>query len=94
MRTDSTTLSGQAIAATAEYITATFGAEYSQVRQFKTKSASAQEAHEAIRPTNMAAEKVSSNDYDQKLYDLIRRRTLASQMAPAKLENGCYHYNQ
>ena len=86
MRTDSTTLSGQAIAATAEYITATFGAEYSQVRQFKTKSASAQEAHEAIRPTNMAAEKVSSNDYDQKLYDLIRRRTLASQMAPAKLE--------
>jgi DNA topoisomerase-1 len=56
------------------------------VRQFKTKSASAQEAHEAIRPTDMAAEKGSSNDYDQKLYDLIRRRTLASQMAPAKLE--------
>ncbi len=86
MRTDSTTLSGQAIAATAEYIKSAFGEEYSQVRQFKTKSASAQEAHEAIRPTDMAAEKGSSNDYDQKLYDLIRRRTLASQMAPAKLE--------
>ncbi len=86
MRTDSTTLSGQAIAAASEYIKSTFGEEYSQVRQFKTKSASAQEAHEAIRPTDMAAEKGSSNDYDQKLYDLIRRRTLASQMAPAKLE--------
>ena len=86
MRTDSTSLSGQAIAATAEYIKGRFGEEYSQVRQFKTKSASAQEAHEAIRPTNIADEKGSSNDYDQKLYDLIRRRVLASQMAPAKLE--------
>ncbi len=86
MRTDSTTLSGQAIAAAAEYIKSRFGEEYSQVRQFKTKSSSAQEAHEAIRPTDMATEKGSSNDYDQKLYDLIRRRTLASQMAPAKLE--------
>jgi DNA topoisomerase-1 len=86
MRTDSTVLSGQAIAAAADYIKGAYGEEYSQVRQFKTKSSSAQEAHEAIRPTNMAAEKGSSNEYDQKLYDLIRRRTLASQMAPAKLE--------
>lgn len=86
MRTDSNTLSGQAIAAAADYIKSTFGEEYSLVRQFKTKSSSAQEAHEAIRPTDMAAEKGSSNEYDQKLYDLIRRRTLASQMAPAKLE--------
>lgn len=86
MRTDSTVLSGQAIAAAADYITATYGAQYSQVRQFKTKSSSAQEAHEAIRPTNMALEKGSTNEYDQKLYDLIRRRTLASQMAPAQLE--------
>ena len=86
MRTDSNTLSGQAIAAASAYITGAFGEEYSQVRQFKTKSASAQEAHEAIRPTDMAAERGSSNEYDQKLYDLIRRRTLASQMAPAKLE--------
>lgn len=86
MRTDSTVLSGQAIAAAADYIKSRYGEEYSQVRQFKTKSSNAQEAHEAIRPTDMALEKGSSNDYDQKLYDLIRRRTLASQMAPAKLE--------
>jgi len=86
MRTDSNTLSGQAIAAAANYIKGAFGEEYSQVRQFKTKSSSAQEAHEAIRPTDMSAERGSSNEYDQKLYDLIRRRTLASQMAAAKLE--------
>jgi DNA topoisomerase-1 len=86
MRTDSMTLSGQAIAAAAEYITSAFGAQYSQVRTFKTKSASAQEAHEAIRPTNMALEHATSNEYDQKLYTLIRNRTLASQMTPAKLE--------
>lgn len=87
MRTDSVNLSGQAIAAATDYITKTFGPEYSTVRTFKTKSAGAQEAHEAIRPTDMATEKASSSEYDQKLYDLIRRRTLASQMAPAKLEN-------
>lgn len=86
MRTDSTVLSKQALAATADFITGVYGAEYSQVRQFTTKSASAQEAHEAIRPTNIAEEKGSSNDYDQKLYDLIRRRTLASQMRPQSLK--------
>ncbi len=86
MRTDSTNLSGQAIAAAKEFITSTYGAEYSQVRQFKTKNQSAQEAHEAIRPTDMRREQGSSNEYDQKLYNLIRTRTLASQMAPAKLE--------
>jgi DNA topoisomerase-1 len=86
MRTDSNTLSGQAIAAASAFIKSKYGEEYSQVRQFKTKSSSAQEAHEAIRPTDMAAERGSSNDYDQKLYNLIRTRTLASQMAPAKLE--------
>jgi len=86
MRTDSVTLSGQAIAMATEYINNTFGKQYSQVRAYKTKSAGAQEAHEAIRPTNMSLERASSNEYDQKLYDLIRRRTLASQMAPAKLE--------
>ncbi len=86
MRTDSVSLSGPAIAAAAEYIKVTFGENYSQVRTFKTKSANAQEAHEAIRPTNISLEKGSSNEYDQKLYDLIRRRTLASQMAPAQLE--------
>ena len=86
MRTDSVNLSSQAIAAAASYIKSTYGEEYSTVRTFKTKNSSAQEAHEAIRPTNLAEERASSNEYDQKLYDLIRRRTLASQMAPAKLE--------
>lgn len=86
MRTDSTNLSGQAIASAKDFITRAFGPEYSQVRQFKTKNASAQEAHEAIRPTDMGLERASSNEYDQKLYNLIRNRTLASQMAPAKLE--------
>ncbi len=86
MRTDSVNLSGQAIAAATDYIKRLYGTEYSHVRKFKTKSAGAQEAHEAIRPTDMSRESVSGSDYDQKLYDLIRRRTLASQMAPAKLE--------
>jgi len=86
MRTDSLNLSGQAIAAAGEYISSTFGKEYHQVRTFKTKSAGAQEAHEAIRPTDMHVTRASDNEYDQKLYDLIRNRTLASQMAPAKLE--------
>lgn len=87
MRTDSVNLSSQAIAASADYIKRLYGVEYSHVRKFKTKSAGAQEAHEAIRPTDVTRESVSGSDYDQRLYDLIRRRTLASQMAPAKLEN-------
>ena len=86
MRTDSVNLSGQAIAAAKDYIVSAFGPEYSLGRTFKTKSASAQEAHEAIRPTDMKLEKASSSEYDQKLYTLIRNRTLASQMSPAKLE--------
>ncbi len=86
MRTDSVNLSKQAIASAARYIEKAYGKNYVQVRAFKTKSASAQEAHEAIRPTDMSLETASSDDYDQKLYELIRRRTLASQMAPAKLE--------
>ncbi len=87
MRTDSVNLSGQAIAAATDFIKRLYGPEYSTVRKFKTKSASAQEAHEAIRPTDISLETASNNEYDQKLYDLIRRRTLASQMSPAKLEN-------
>ncbi|MCA9331611.1 type I DNA topoisomerase [Candidatus Saccharibacteria bacterium] len=86
MRTDSVNLSGQALSQMTEYIKSTYGNEYHQVRKFKTKNSSAQEAHEAIRPTNVSLEKASSDEYNQKLYDLIRRRTLASQMAPAKLE--------
>lgn len=86
MRTDSVNLSGQAIAAATDFIKRLYGPEYSTVRKFKTKSAGAQEAHEAIRPTDISRETAASNEYDQKLYDLIRRRTLASQMSPAKLE--------
>jgi DNA topoisomerase-1 len=86
MRTDSVVLSGQAIAMATSYVKDTFGDKYSQIRAFKTKSVGAQEAHEAIRPTDMSRQSASSNEYDQKLYDLIRRRTLASQMTSAKLE--------
>ena len=86
MRTDSVNLSGQAIASATDFIKRLYGPDYSTVRKFKTKSASAQEAHEAIRPTDITHETVTSNEYDQKLYDLIRRRTLASQMSAAKLE--------
>ena len=78
MRTDSVNLSGQAIAAATDFIKRLYGPEYSVVRKFKTKSAGAQEAHEAIRPTDVTVETASNNEYDQKLYDLIRRRTLAS----------------
>ena len=86
MRTDSVHLSGQAINGIQSYINNNFGEKYSQVRQFKTKSANAQEAHEAIRPTDISASVASSNPYDQKLYTLIRNRTLASQMASAVTE--------
>ncbi len=90
MRTDSVTLSKQAMAAAASYIEERYGKDYVQVRAYKTKSSSAQEAHEAIRPTNMGVGSselgASFSDYDKKLYDLIRNRTLASQMAPARLE--------
>ena len=86
MRTDSVNLSGQAITSATDFIKRLYGPDYSTVRKFKTKSASAQEAHEAIRPTDISRETVTSNEYDQKLYDLIRRRTLASQMSAAKLE--------
>lgn len=86
MRTDSISLSKQAIATSVKYIEENFGEKYAQARNFKTKKQNAQEAHEAIRPTDVSAIKASSNEYDQKLYDLIRKRTLASQMSPAELE--------
>ncbi len=86
MRTDSVFLAGQFIASSQSYITNNYGKDYSQVRSFKTKSASAQEAHEAIRPTDVSKVQVTSDEYDQRLYTLIRNRTLASQMASAKIE--------
>jgi DNA topoisomerase-1 len=74
MRTDSTTLSGQAIAAAESYIKKAFGADYHQVRQYKTKNSSAQEAHEAIRPTDFNKTAAGGDEQQKKLYQ--RRPTL------------------
>ena len=82
-RTDSLNLSSQAIGAMANYIKNTYGEKYLKVRHFKTKSAGAQEAHEAIRPTHIETEVAGNNDFEKKLYRLIRTRTLATQMANA-----------
>ena len=86
MRTDSLNLSVDARNAAEEEITNYYGAEYSKQRVFKTKSKGAQEAHEAIRPTSMKMHAIST-EYDQnRLYDLIWKRTVASQMSDAQLE--------
>lgn len=85
-RTDSLNLSKQAIAMTADYVKKHFGENYLKVRNFKTKSAGAQEAHEAIRPTHIEQETAGKTQYEQKLYKLIRNRTLATQMADAQTE--------
>lgn len=86
MRTDSLNLSVDARNAAEEEITNYYGAEYSKQRVFKTKAKGAQEAHEAIRPTNMKMHAIDT-EYDQtRLYDLIWKRTLASQMSDAQLE--------
>ena len=84
-RTDSLNLSKQAIASMASYIEEKYGKEYLKVRNFKTKDASAQEAHEAIRPTNISVESAGKNTYEQHLYALIRARALSTQMADAEL---------
>jgi DNA topoisomerase-1 len=86
MRTDSVNLSNDAISAISGYITSSFGEKYLKNRHYKTKSAGAQEAHEAIRPTHIENEAVGSNDFERKIYNLIRSRTLATQMSDAKLE--------
>ncbi|HSW66564.1 MAG TPA: type I DNA topoisomerase [Bacillota bacterium] len=86
MRTDSTTLSGFAIKAAEEFIKKEYGDNYHQVRQYKTKNESAQEAHEAIRPTEFARLKAGNDPQQEKLYNLIWQRALASQMAPAQTE--------
>jgi DNA topoisomerase-1 len=86
MRTDSFNLSDVALGTMSGFITKTYGPDYHQYRTYKTKSAGAQEAHEAIRPTDVSLEKAGSNAYEQRLYELIRKRTLATQMAAAKLE--------
>jgi DNA topoisomerase-1 len=86
MRTDSTILSTTAIDAAARYIEKTYGAKYHQVRQYKTKNASAQEAHEAIRPTDFSMLSTGIDEQQKKLYQLIWQRALASQMTAAQLE--------
>lgn len=87
MRTDSTNLSTLALGAAKKFITENFGPEYSKTRQFKTHSKGAQEAHEAIRPTYIENTEIEGTAQEQKLYNLIWKRTVASQMADAKVLN-------
>ncbi|MCI4410732.1 MAG: type I DNA topoisomerase [Thiotrichales bacterium] len=86
MRTDSVNLSDIALGQAGNVIRERFGAEYHQVRKYKTKSAGAQEAHEAIRPTDLSKDMVDGERNEQRLYQLIWQRTLASQMSDAKFE--------
>lgn len=86
MRTDSTNLSAQALESAKSFITKEYGAAYSKTRNFSTKSKSAQQAHECIRPTNMSIFSAGDDESQKKLYRLIRQRTLASQMAPAQVQ--------
>ncbi|MBL7808024.1 MAG: type I DNA topoisomerase [Saprospiraceae bacterium] len=86
MRTDSTSLSELALQATEAEIVKQYGKNYHHRRQYKTKNESAQEAHEAIRPTYFERQNVSGNRDEQRLYELIWKRTMASQMADAELE--------
>ncbi len=86
MRTDSTNLSQIAIDAAEKYITGNYGKQYHQKRQYKTKNQGAQEAHEAIRPTDFTQETAGDDDQQQKLYQLIWKRAMASQMASAQIE--------
>jgi len=86
MRTDSVNLSEQAIAAAEAAITAQYGARYCKTRRYQSKSKGAQEAHEAIRPTDLNVRTAGADRDAERLYDLISKRTLASQMADAELE--------
>ncbi|MBR1933603.1 MAG: type I DNA topoisomerase [Prevotella sp.] len=86
MRTDSVNLSGLCINAAKEEVTKLYGEEYSKVRQYHTSSKGAQEAHEAIRPTYMEQTTIEGTVQERRLYDLIWKRTAASQMADAEIE--------
>jgi len=86
MRTDSVNLSDLALGTSRQTIESMMGEKYVKTRQFATKSKGAQEAHEAIRPTYMNKETISASAQEQKLYELIWKRTIASQMADAELE--------
>lgn len=86
MRTDSVNLSAMALASAKEVIMDMYGSEYSHVRNFVTKTKGAQEAHEAIRPTDMTRRTISGDNFSKHLYELIWKRTIASQMSDAKTE--------
>lgn len=86
MRTDSTNLSDVALEAAEKEIGNTFGSEYAFKRTYASKSKGAQEAHEAIRPTDLSLGKIDASREEQRLYELIYKRTLASQMADAKID--------
>ena len=86
MRTDSVNLSTLALASSKEVITEQYGKQYVHTRQFRTKSKGAQEAHEAIRPTYMSTLTAGANRDEQRLYELIWKRTISSQMAEAESE--------
>ncbi len=86
MRTDSLNLSEEAMQGAAQAISSSYGDNYANRRVFKTKSKSAQEAHEAIRPTNFGAKNAGMGDAENRLYDLIWKRAIASQMSDAQLE--------
>ncbi|WP_161890703.1 type I DNA topoisomerase [Pontibacter russatus] len=86
MRTDSLNLSEEAIQGATREINRSFGEQFVKVRHFKTKSAGAQEAHEAIRPTDFSQMVASSDRNEQRLYELIWKRAIASQMADAQIE--------
>lgn len=86
MRTDSVNLSNMALAMAKEEVTRLYGKEYVKTRQFVTKSKGAQEAHEAIRPTYLNQSSVTGDSSQQRLYELIWKRTIACQMADAELE--------
>ena len=86
MRTDSTNLSTLCLGASKKVITENMGAEYHKARNFKTKAKGAQEAHEAIRPTYMERQTIEGTATERRLYELIWKRTIASQMADAQIE--------
>ncbi len=86
MRTDSVNLSNTALYAAKEIISREYGDKYINIRNYKTRSKSAQEAHEAIRPTYLAKQAITGNNSEKKLYDLIWKRTVASQMSDALIE--------
>lgn len=86
MRTDSVNLSETALNATEEIINKEFGKDFVHIRHYKTKSKGAQEAHEAIRPAYLNKQKIDGNNSEKRLYELIWKRTVASQMSDARLE--------